>query len=191
MSAIKTSPIKTSPYGSWRSPITSDLIVQGSIGIADVILDQGTRLLAGGPSRKRPAATCSFASNADGSTTDINPSPFNARTRVHEYGGGAVCLADGMAYCSNDKDQRLYRLAAGSRSASADAGARHKRCSTPLRRRPDRPAAKPLDRRARGSFRSQTSRRRRGQRDRRRRSGAGQDRAKSWSPATISFLRRG
>ncbi len=106
------SPIKTCPYGSWKSPITSDLIVQGSIGIADVFLDQGhVYWLEGRP--QEAGRNVLVRSNADGSTTDINPSPFNARTRAHEYGGGAVCLADGTAYCSNDKDQRLYRLATG------------------------------------------------------------------------------
>ncbi len=106
------SAIKTSPYGSWRSPITSDLIVQGSIGIADVLLENGNVYwLEGRP--QEAGRNVLVRSNADGSTTDINPPPFNARTRAHEYGGGAVCLAVGTAYCSNDKDQRLYRLAAG------------------------------------------------------------------------------
>ena len=106
------SAIKISPYGSWKSPITSDLIVQGSIGIADIFLDQcHVYWLEGRP--QEAGRNVLVRSNADGSTTDLNPPPFNARTRVHEYGGGAVCLAEGTAYCSNDKDQRLYRLAAG------------------------------------------------------------------------------
>ena len=36
-------------------------------------------------------------------------SPFNVRTRVHEYGGGAYLVSGGVVYFSNDKDQRLYR----------------------------------------------------------------------------------
>jgi dipeptidyl aminopeptidase/acylaminoacyl peptidase len=39
----------------------------------------------------------------------VNPAPFNARTRVHEYGGGAYLVADGITYFSNFADQRLYR----------------------------------------------------------------------------------
>ncbi len=100
---------KTSPYGSWRSPITSDLIVQGSIGIADVLLEDGVVYWL--ESRPQEAGRNVLVRwNADRSTTDVNPAPFNVRTRVHEYGGGAICLAGGTAYCSNDKDQRLYRL---------------------------------------------------------------------------------
>ena len=45
----------------------------------------------------------------DGRTSDMTPSPFNARTRVHEYGGGAFVVADGTVYFSNFADQRLYR----------------------------------------------------------------------------------
>ena len=31
--------VKTAPYGSWRSPITSDLIVAQSIGLSEVRFD--------------------------------------------------------------------------------------------------------------------------------------------------------
>jgi dipeptidyl aminopeptidase/acylaminoacyl peptidase len=58
---------------------------------------------------------------ADGSTTDVNPAPWNARTRVHEYGGGAYTVVDGAAYFSHFGDMRVYRLAAGG-SAGASAG---------------------------------------------------------------------
>ena len=30
---------KIAPYGSWKSPVTSDLIVQGSIGVGMTALD--------------------------------------------------------------------------------------------------------------------------------------------------------
>jgi dipeptidyl aminopeptidase/acylaminoacyl peptidase len=49
----------------------------------------------------------------DGQTTDVTPPPFNVRTRVHEYGGGAFAVADGIVYFSNFEDQRLYRQEPG------------------------------------------------------------------------------
>ena len=52
--------------------------------------------------------------SADGTTTDINPPEFNARTRVHEYGGGDYAVHDGVVYFSNFADQQLYRQNAGS-----------------------------------------------------------------------------
>ena len=42
------------------------------------------------------------------------PKEFNVRSRVHEYGGGAWTISGGVLYFSNDSDQRLYRLDAGS-----------------------------------------------------------------------------
>jgi dipeptidyl aminopeptidase/acylaminoacyl peptidase len=51
--------------------------------------------------------------HADGTTVDLTPPGFNARTRVHEYGGGAVLIRDGVVYFSNFDDQKLYRLQVG------------------------------------------------------------------------------
>jgi dipeptidyl aminopeptidase/acylaminoacyl peptidase len=96
------------PYGSWKSPITSDLIVAGTIRLGDIVTDGDTiywsegRPTEGGRSvivRRTP----------DGEITDVTPSPFNVRTRVHEYGGGAYTVVDGVIYFSNFADQRLYR----------------------------------------------------------------------------------
>jgi dipeptidyl aminopeptidase/acylaminoacyl peptidase len=39
----------------------------------------------------------------------LTPKPFNVRSRVHEYGGGAYIVFDGTLYFSNFVDQRLYQ----------------------------------------------------------------------------------
>src|SRR6185503_15686462 len=44
-----------------------------------------------------------------GSFTDLTPRPFNARTRVHEYGGGDYVVGNGVIYFSNFADQRFYK----------------------------------------------------------------------------------
>jgi dipeptidyl aminopeptidase/acylaminoacyl peptidase len=46
---------------------------------------------------------------ADGRTTDVIAAPYNARTRVHEYGGGAFTVSEGAVYFSHFSNQRLYR----------------------------------------------------------------------------------
>ena len=48
-----------------------------------------------------------------GETGDVTPPGFNARTRVHEYGGGAYTVEQGAVYFSNFADQRLYRQTPG------------------------------------------------------------------------------
>ncbi len=106
------------PYGSWKSPITSDLIVSQSIGLGGGILDgDDVYWLEGRPSEAGRYVIVRRApdgASADGGTTcDVNPAPFNVRTRVHEYGGGAVLVDQGVVIFANFADQRLYRIAPG------------------------------------------------------------------------------
>lgn len=102
------------PYGSWKSPITADLIIHRGIAFGgDIVLDGGNIYWQ----EMRPAEGGRFAlvrQAADGTVSDLLPLPFNARTRVHEYGGGAFTVSDGILYFSNFADQRLYRLVPGS-----------------------------------------------------------------------------
>ena len=101
------------PYGSWKSPITSDLIVAQSIGLSEVRLDgEDIYWLETRPQENgRSVVVCR---GPDGATRDLTRPPFNVRTRVHEYGGGAWTVHDGALYFSNDADRRLYRLNRGS-----------------------------------------------------------------------------
>lgn len=96
------------PYGSWKSPITADLIVTGTIGIGGIALDgNDVYWTEGRPAEAgRNAIVCR---TPDGKTADVTLSPFNVRTRVHEYGGGAFTVKDGIIYFSNFADQRLYK----------------------------------------------------------------------------------
>jgi dipeptidyl aminopeptidase/acylaminoacyl peptidase len=102
------------PYGSWKSPITSNLIVSETIGLSQTALDGDDVYWA----EMRPAEGGRYVvvkRSPDGTTVDVTPPTFNARTRVHEYGGGSFWVAGGDVYFSNFADQRLYRQAAGSK----------------------------------------------------------------------------
>ena len=101
---------RTAPYGSWKSPITSDLIVAQSISLSDVRLDGGNIYwLEGRPQEQGRSVV--VRADADGRQADVTPAPFNARTRVHEYGGGSWTVRDGTVYFSSFADGRLYRQA--------------------------------------------------------------------------------
>jgi dipeptidyl aminopeptidase/acylaminoacyl peptidase len=100
--------MQTAPYGSWRSPITSDLIVAQSIGLSEVRFDGADIYWL--ESRPHEAGRCVVVGQHTG---DILPAPFHARTRVHEYGGGAWTVAEGVLYFSHFADQRLYSLGPG------------------------------------------------------------------------------
>jgi dipeptidyl aminopeptidase/acylaminoacyl peptidase len=95
-------------FGSWKSPITSELIVAGTIGLGDVATDgSDTYWIESRPSEGGRSVI--VRKDAEGKITDITPGKFNTRTRVHEYGGGAYLVHDGQVYFSNFSDQRIYR----------------------------------------------------------------------------------
>jgi dipeptidyl aminopeptidase/acylaminoacyl peptidase len=61
--------------------------------------------------RPREGGRCVIVGrDREGRIADVNPAPFNARTRVHEYGGGAFVVAEDVIWFSNFADQRLYRM---------------------------------------------------------------------------------
>src|SRR5712692_1411211 len=116
--AMSPQSTKTSPYGSWKSPITSDLIVAQSISLSGVQLDGGNIYwLEGRPQEQGRYVVVRGAE--DGRATDITPPPYNARTRVHEYGGGSWTVVDGTVYFSNFADGRLYRQPPGAAEPQA------------------------------------------------------------------------
>jgi dipeptidyl aminopeptidase/acylaminoacyl peptidase len=108
------------PYGSWKSPITSDLIISGSIGVSLTGLDGDGSGEGSGQNiywtESRPTEGGRMVivrRSPDGATEDVIPPPFYARTRVHEYGGGESLVDRGVIYFVNFRDQQLYRVVPG------------------------------------------------------------------------------
>jgi dipeptidyl aminopeptidase/acylaminoacyl peptidase len=101
------------PYGSWKSPITSDLIVKGSIGVGQVTLD-GEDIYWSEMRPSEGGRSCIVRRTPDGATRDMTPRSLNARTRVHEYGGGDYSVSNSTIYFSNFADQRLYKQSGSS-----------------------------------------------------------------------------
>jgi len=98
---------KTAPFGSWKSPISSDRIVGESVGLGQLALD-GADIYWVETRPSEEGRQVLVKRTPDGEFNDLTPRPFSVRTRVHEYGGGAFMVADGVVYFSNFLDQRLY-----------------------------------------------------------------------------------
>src|ERR671937_1612065 len=99
---------EAAPYGSWRSPITAALIAAGAVPLGGVeLVGDDVYWLEGKPLEGGRYVLVRQARG--GSRVELTPAPFNVRTRVHEYGGGAHALHAGSAFFSNFSDQRLYR----------------------------------------------------------------------------------
>ena len=100
------------PYGSWRSPITAELLVAGSASIGEVVV--GTDDVWWSEARPEEGGRVQLVRHRPGGrSVDVLPEGYSARTRVHEYGGGAWWLHGDDAVFANAADQRLHRLAAG------------------------------------------------------------------------------
>ncbi|MEG4985891.1 S9 family peptidase [Microcoleus sp. BR0-C5] len=96
-----------SPYGSWKSPISSDLIVSGTIGLGQITIDgDDIYWVEGRPSEAGRSVL--VRRTPDGTINDVTPPPFNVRTRVNEYGGAAFVVAGSVVYFSHFADQRIY-----------------------------------------------------------------------------------
>jgi dipeptidyl aminopeptidase/acylaminoacyl peptidase len=96
-----------SPYGSWKSPITADLVAGGEIGLEQIRID-GEDIYWIERRAQEGGRKVIVRRSRDGKTTDITPAGFNARTRIHEYGGGDYAVSNGTIAFSNFTDQRLY-----------------------------------------------------------------------------------
>jgi dipeptidyl aminopeptidase/acylaminoacyl peptidase len=98
----------TAPFGSWVSPITSDLIVSGSIGLSDAVVS-GNNIywIESRPSERGRRSIQRWS--PDGTIAELTPPDFNVRTRVHEYGGAAYEVAGDTIFFTNYADQLMYR----------------------------------------------------------------------------------
>jgi dipeptidyl aminopeptidase/acylaminoacyl peptidase len=98
----------SAPFGTWRSPISAQLISAGATGLSGLASNQHdlfwleARPLEGGRSV--------LLRHREGESEELTPAPFNVRSRVHEYGGGAFLATQRSAFFVNFADQNVYRV---------------------------------------------------------------------------------
>ncbi len=99
---------KVAPYGSWKSPITAEVVYGEAVSPGFLTIDgENIYWLESRPQEGGRNVIVRWS--PDGQIIDCIPEGFNARTRVHEYGGGAYLVDQDVIYYANFKDQRLYR----------------------------------------------------------------------------------
>ena len=105
--------MRTLPHGTWPSPITASSLARGQAGLDEVRIDgTDTYWLESRPWESGRVVLVRHRGDTGG-REDAVPAPFNVRSRVHEYGGGAYAVHDGVIVFSNFADGRLYRTAPG------------------------------------------------------------------------------
>ena len=98
---------QAAPCGTWTSPITAAVVAAGASPLGQLALD-GDRLywLAG---RASEGGRITLMTQQG----EITPNPFNVRTRVHEYGGGAYCASGGKVWFVHLPDGGIYEAGDG------------------------------------------------------------------------------
>jgi dipeptidyl aminopeptidase/acylaminoacyl peptidase len=95
------------PYGTWHSPITAEWLTLGQKKFGTIVLDGKTIYW----DEMRPTEngrSVVVQCREDGKLSDVTPSNFSVRSRVHEYGGAPFTVHEEKVYFVNDKDQRIY-----------------------------------------------------------------------------------
>ncbi|GMI96757.1 hypothetical protein like AT5G36210 [Hibiscus trionum] len=109
----------TAPYGSWKSPITADVVSGSSKRLGGTAVDPQGHLfwLESRPSESGRVVLVKEASKAGDEPIDITPPEFAVRTLAQEYGGGAFMISGDTVIFSNYKDQRLYKQSISSKDS--------------------------------------------------------------------------
>ncbi len=100
----------TRPYGTWPAAIDAELVARAAsprYGRVDVEAGR-IRWVESRPAEGGRAVVVERRSNGD--VVDVTPAGVNARTRVHEYGGGAITYHGDSVFYSDFSDGRLYRV---------------------------------------------------------------------------------
>jgi dipeptidyl aminopeptidase/acylaminoacyl peptidase len=116
----------TAPFGTWQSPLGAQRMAAGVKPVAAPrISGDSIFWLEGLPAEAGRVAA--FRGTAAGAGELVTPAPFNVRSRVHEYGGGAYAVDGDTIYFSNFTDNLVYAQApnAAPRPLTGDSLQRH------------------------------------------------------------------
>jgi len=103
---------KVAPYGSWKSPLSAEQVARGKIYLGQIAVEgDAIYWVEGRPAEDGRNVLVRWT--PDGRVTDVTAAPFNVRSRVHEYGGGAFWVDGVIVYYVNFNDQRIYRQRPG------------------------------------------------------------------------------
>lgn len=107
----RDTPKKNLPFGRWPSTIYAELVANGTPRIAEPCIVGSTIFwLQGLPQEKGRTTIMSQPLNGSAAPASLLPSPLNARSKVHEYGGGSYLITDTDIYFVQADDQQIYRI---------------------------------------------------------------------------------
>src|SRR5579862_8524818 len=102
--------IMRATYGSWKSPLSASKVAAAANVYSEIQLGGRGEVFF---LERRPLEQGRYVVlrlKTSGEVEELTPTAFNARTRVHEYGGGSFLVTDEAVFFSNFSDQILYRV---------------------------------------------------------------------------------
>ncbi|WP_127472587.1 S9 family peptidase [Microbacterium sulfonylureivorans] len=101
------------PYGTWPSPLSAEAVSAASLRLEGARF-VGDEVWWGESVPEEGGRTTVRRRTSSGEVVDVIPAPWSARSRVHEYGGGAWTTVAGDALVFVEKaDQRVWRVEPG------------------------------------------------------------------------------
>lgn len=103
---------KIASYGTWTSPITAEQASSSAISKLNLLIDKGNTYYVESRPENKGRSTI-VKRDSTGNLQDVTPPDFNVRTFVHEYGGGAFTVNEGVIYASSGTDSAIYVIDQG------------------------------------------------------------------------------
>jgi dipeptidyl aminopeptidase/acylaminoacyl peptidase len=106
---VSSTTVTIAPFGSWDSPFKIEKLTEKVVFLSEARAIDGVRYwLEGHPDEGGRQVL--VRRETDGTITRLTPEGFNARSRVHEYGGGAVLVSPELIVVSDFVSGRLHRV---------------------------------------------------------------------------------
>ena len=100
------------PFGLWKAAITAEKIVTKALRFG-TLKSTGHYLYWCEQRSQEKGRGVIMRWDEEGDLKEILPKGFSARSKVHEYGGGEFCVADGKIFFVNEADQQIYSSSEG------------------------------------------------------------------------------
>ena len=107
--------MKQQKYGAWHSPLNPKQVAEASVDMGELRYCNDTTYWI--ENRPQDAGRAVLVRKHGDITEDLLQSPFSARSRVHEYGGGSYCVMEHRLWFVNAKDQNIYEISLHDRNS--------------------------------------------------------------------------
>ena len=103
--------MKRAAYGTWPSPIDAELVATASTRYGNLRAGDGALYWLEG--RPLEGGRSALVRHDRAGRTELTPVPFDARSRVYEYGGGAFCVGAKEIYFVDNAEQNIHAVPLG------------------------------------------------------------------------------